>query len=391
MDAATAYRKAGMPLSHGEAIQQVANEQDRIIVSRCAQEIGVQLLEENYSSKGFGIKAKSCDWGPFAGFAMGHFQFSKFETGEERYRKQIKFFKDSGHTGFHNKNVHQEMAKADTLRLTTARLQFLAGMHKIQLPGGIADGMPLTAEGPFGPVVFWLQKMPGSSDACWGLQYVLKLPQELQALATRNQGTTGVDSVADWGKRILVNGMTNTLPEDRNLADPAKCCVAGDYDLWGVFPKKGSSMEKHGMERQARLFAGVNPNASGGIKDRVAALRNDTLSRAPERTFVKNVGGNLETFKYQEDPEFGNVSPLLFHTMHAVNKAIQARGYRGGRMVHHNDDMGNPFREDVEKQVIAFIPKDRAYFVDNAEYYSFIRPYKEEYAVYDNPAIWGKR
>jgi hypothetical protein len=391
MDVATAYRKAGMPLSHGQAIQQVANEHDRIIVSRCAQEIGVQLLEENYSSKGFGIKAKSCDWGPFAGFAMGHFQFSKFETGEERYRKQIKFFKDSGHTGFHNKNVHQEMARADTLRLTTKRLEFLASVRKVQLPGGIADGMLLTAECPFGPVAFWLQKMPGSSDACWGLQYVLNLPQELQALAVKNQGTTGVDPVADWGKRILVNGMTNTLPEDRNLSDPAKCCVAGDYDLWGVFPKKGSSMEKHGMERQARLFAGVNPNASGGIKDRVAALRNDTLSRAPERTFVKNVGGNLETFKYQEDPEFGNVSPLLFHTMHAVNKAIQATGYRGGRMVHHNDDMGNPFREDVEKQVIAFIPKDKAYFIDNAEYYSFIKPYKEQYAVYDNPAIWGKR
>src|SRR5262249_41611611 len=92
-----AYRRAGFPVKHGEACQEVANELDRIIISRCAQEIGIQLLEENYASKGFGIKAKSCDWGPFAGFAMGHFQFSKFEVGLDRYKKQIQFFKDGAH------------------------------------------------------------------------------------------------------------------------------------------------------------------------------------------------------------------------------------------------------------------------------------------------------
>lgn len=88
-NAAEAYRKAGFPLSHGLAVQEVADQTDRIIVSRCAQEIGIQLLEENYASKGFGIKAKRCDWGPFAGFAMGHFQYSKFEKGVERFEKQL--------------------------------------------------------------------------------------------------------------------------------------------------------------------------------------------------------------------------------------------------------------------------------------------------------------
>ena len=57
----------------------------------------------------------------------------------------------------------------------------------------------------------------------------------------------------------------------------AKNCVAGDYDLWGVFPRKGSSMARHGMDRQARIFAGVNPTASRGIQQRVAALQQDTL------------------------------------------------------------------------------------------------------------------
>jgi hypothetical protein len=386
------YRRAGFPARHGEACQEVANELDRIIISRCAQEIGIQLLEESYASKGFGIKAKSCDWGPFAGFAMGHFQFSKFETGLERYQKQIQFFRDGAdHTGFQNATVHLSMAEPDVLRLTTDRLSYLAARGKIRLPRGVSDGELLLCDGPYGPLAFWLKKMAGASPACWAIAQKVSVPAPLKQLAQANQGVVGVDDTTSWGKVDLVKGMVNLLPEDRNLSDPAKNCVAGDYDLWAVFPNKKSSMAKHGMDRQARIFAGVNPNASQGIKDRVKDLQQDALDRAPERTHVKMVDGRPETFRYQEDPEMGNVSALVFDTMNALNRRIRAKGYLGGRMVHHNDDMGNPHRSGVEKQLIAFVPRKGAYFIDGGSYYEFIRPYKEEYAVYDNPAIWGVR
>lgn len=392
MTTAEVYRKAGFPPKHGEAVQEVANETDRIIISRCAQEIGIQLLEENYASKGFGIKAKSCDWGPFAGFAMGHFQYSKFETGLERYQKQIAFFKDAGHTGFKSDDpkIHIEMAKPDVLRLTTKRLQFLQRRGLIKIEPRIEHDAIVSCTGPFGPVAFKLVFMQGS-DACWAFLHRSAPPENLQKLAKDNQGTVGVDSPKDWGKWTLVKGMVNLLPEDRNLSDPAKNCTAGDYDLWAVFPRRGSSMSRHGMDRQARIFAGVNPAAGTRIKKLVGALQKDALDRAPERTHVKMVGGKPQEFKYTEDPELGNVSPLLMDTMHKINRRIKQKGYRGGRMVHHNDDMGNPHRSDVEKQLIAFIPRDRAYFIDNAAYYAFIRPYEADYAVYDNWAIWGKR
>ena len=392
MNVAEAYRRAGFPQKHGQAFQEIANEADRIIVSRCAQEIGIQLLEENYASKGFGIKAKSCDWGPFAGFAMGHFQYSKFETGDERYQKQIDFFKSSGHTGFENAQLHIEMAKPEVLRLTTNRLNFLMRQRKITISSGIGDGATVSCAGPFGPVAFLLKYIEGASDARWAFLHRTQPPtRELQDMARRNQGTVGVDPEKEWGKWTFVKGVVNLLPDDRNMSDPAKNCVAGDYDLWGVFPRQGSSMAKHGMDRQARIFAGVNPEAGKFIKKQVAALQKDTLSRAPERKHVKIVDGVRHEFTYKEDPEYGNVSPLLVDTMHKLNRRIRDKGYKGGRMVHHNDDMGNPFRSDVEKQLIAFIPNDRAYFIDNATYYKFIKPYGDQYVVYDNPAIWGRR
>lgn len=392
MSQATIYRRAGFPFRHGQAFQEIANETDRIIISRCTQEIAIGLLEENYASKGFGIKAKSCDWGPFAGFAMGHFQFSKFETGEDRYRKQIQFFRDGEHhTGFRNDQVHISMAAPETLRLTTRRLEFLASVGKIRIPGGIAPGNPVTCEGPFGPLVFWLVEMNGASDAKWALAHKLSVPKPLQGLAQRSQGAPGVDSADRWGTTILVQGMVNMLPEDRNLSDPAKNCVAGDFDLWAVFPRRGSSMAKHGMDRQARIFAGANPNASKGIQDRVRALQADTLNRAPERKHLKMVGGQMQEFRYREDPEYGNISPLVFHTAHLLNGRIAQKGYRGGRMVHHNDDMGNPFRSDIEKELIAFVPGRGAFFIDDGSYMQFIAAFRDEYAVYDNPAIWTGR
>ncbi len=54
---------AGIHPSHGLAIQSVASDLERIIISRCATPAGIQLLDEGYASKRYGIKAKSCDWG----------------------------------------------------------------------------------------------------------------------------------------------------------------------------------------------------------------------------------------------------------------------------------------------------------------------------------------
>ena len=394
MNALDAYRRAGFPKKHGQAFQEIANESDRIIISRCAQEIGIGLLEENYASKGFGIKAKSCNWGPFAGFAMGHFQYSKFETDPKAYEKQIKFFMESNKTGFKNDSVHIAMGRPETLRLTTNRLTFLSSLKKIDIIPNIQDNALVRARGPFGVVMFKLVYVPGPSDAQWAFMHRGGPPNQLKGLAQKGQGGVplpGVDPESEWNQWTFVKGMVNTLPEDRNMSDSAKNCVAGDYDLWAVFPRKGSSMARHGMDRQQRIFSGVNPSASQGIRNRVAALQEDTASRSPVRTYTTTVGGQKQKFSYEEDPEMGNVSPLLLDTMHKLNRRIKDKGYRGGRMVHHNDDMGNPHRSDVEKELIVFIPNVGVFFIADGSYYRFIKEYEKDYAVYDNWAIWGKR
>jgi len=41
-----------------------------------------------------------------------------------------------------------------------------------------------------------------------------------------------------------------------------------------------------------------------------------------------------------------------------MNRSIRANGYKGGDMFHHIDDLGKPFRRDVEDDLSAFVPRE---------------------------------
>jgi len=69
--------RTGMPMSHGHAFQQVANARDCVIVVRAVGRWATGLLLESYASKGFHNKAKSCNWGPMAGFVLVDPRFTK--------------------------------------------------------------------------------------------------------------------------------------------------------------------------------------------------------------------------------------------------------------------------------------------------------------------------
>jgi hypothetical protein len=392
--------RAGFHPSHGLAIQSVANDLERIIISRCATPAGIQLLDEGYASKGFGIKAKSCDWGPFTGFAMAHIQYAKFADGSSRaaYDKQKNFFEHGrAETGFKATDVgglaaqggmpallHSSLAAPDILKLSKARLEYLRSQGAIQFRE-VRDGVIIDCVSPFGPLRFILVDLKTGSSATWGILH-------------RDKFAVGPEAVQleDGGQWTLVRGMANTSPGGTPL-DPNRRCCTGDYDLWGVFPKRGSrvastrSLAMHGMDRQLQVFSAANPNVSQGIAARVKQLQKATLNQAVART-------HHEYGKYTEDREKGNISALTIHTAREMNRRIRANGYRGGDMFHHNDDLGNPFRNDVEEDLIAFVPAEMCpHFIQSTKtgartqahmgWNAWVKQYEAGYVVYDNAAI----
>ena len=390
--------RAGFHPSHGVAIQSFADNFERIVISRCATPAGIQLLDEGYPSKGFGIKAKSCDWGPFLGFAMAHIAYSKFAGGNTAgaYQKQAKFFDHASEdTGFLATDVggvqaqrpftrHSSMAGEAPILLSKARLEYLRSHGAIQF-SAVDDGAPIRCSSPFGPLVFYMVDCKTGSTATWGILH-------------RDNFVVGANEVTLelGGKWSLARGMCNTSPGG-TPTDPHRSCCTGDYDLWGVFPKKNSSvastrsLAKHGMDRQLSVFSAALPTASKGIKERVAKLQKATLDQAVARSHP--VYG-----KYTEDREKGNISALTLHSAREMNRRIRAHDYRGGNMFHHNDDLGNPFRSDVEEDLIAFVPGESCpHFIQSTTtgagahghigWNAWVKQYEASYFVYNNAAI----
>src|SRR5262245_11817174 len=90
-----AYALTGIPASHAEVFQATANATGCMISSRAVGKYATGLIMESYASKGFHNKAKSCNWGPMAGFVLADPRFTKAPEVD----KQAKALRDAQHEG----------------------------------------------------------------------------------------------------------------------------------------------------------------------------------------------------------------------------------------------------------------------------------------------------
>ena len=67
----------GMIESHAEVFRRIAQAKDVVLASRALNPLCESLLKEGHASKGFYIKAKSCNWGPMVGMVLVNPLFSK--------------------------------------------------------------------------------------------------------------------------------------------------------------------------------------------------------------------------------------------------------------------------------------------------------------------------
>ncbi|MDX6463974.1 MAG: hypothetical protein QOE55_7671, partial [Acidobacteriaceae bacterium] len=83
-----ACERAGISHRHGVCFQSTANYTDSVIACRSVGRAVGGLLEESYSSKPFNLKAKTCDWGPMAGFVLSDFRFARRGSSPHAFRSQ---------------------------------------------------------------------------------------------------------------------------------------------------------------------------------------------------------------------------------------------------------------------------------------------------------------
>ena len=331
---------AGFPQAHIDAFKGVAKQMKMVISSRELNPCCTDLVLESYAAKGFHIKAKTCDWGPAAGFVVEDRRFIKGSTTTVKQEGSLK-------AAFHDGAV------AMPLFISAERFASLKerGVVKEVSSDGKSAKVTAYSENEKRDYKFVLAKssgVKGGSATMWGVCYD---PSEK---AEPTEGRKVSPLPLPLAKDLTpVMGIVN--PE---FADGAKLgvksAVAGDYDLWCVFP--------HGSVRDA------------GINDRPMPLRAAMPMRAGQFVTGQAVKAGLafdprnptqkaDLSKKLENPDLGNFSLGIMKVKNALNGACTGAGYTGGNIVQHSDYGGNPFG-DIDYPLIFFVPATHFATVD---------------------------
>jgi hypothetical protein len=336
--------RTGMPMSHGHAFQQVANAQDCVIVVRAVGRWATGLLLEDYASKGFHNKAKSCNWGPMAGFVLSDPRLGKGGNQAEQ--------------GLAVRNALQHGCSETPLFITDERRRDLED----PLPGGLGriarvrenaahervgsvNEMHYTAVGVAAtlPTKFVLRRTMNAPGADGKILWaVLYGPGEVPR---RGVADLPVPAAGFPPVMAIVDA---ACPDD--VRRTYRAATTGDYDLWAVFPKIKSFQE------------------TGGLADR-------RMVPGSDRHHVP-----MSQFKVHEDEHQGNLTPRILAIKNHLNQMVQGAGYRGGDVVHHSDEAGRPNVRDIDFPAVAFIPGQMQAHVAN------VSDFRELVGV----LLWGK-
>jgi len=342
-----ALMAAGFPKPHADAFLEVARWSGCAIMSRVPGVYAKGLISENYASKGFHIKAKSCDWGPMAGFVCRDPRFSKYGKTDAKRKKQQSYIDDAVAKG----------AQAIDLIITAERKKWLIDNELVKPLPNQKDIYQATLKD--------LEKsnktLSGESDCIKEMQSMLfafeEVEQKYSLLYRENTQDPRWKAIRALQDRVWNDDSGTSFVAFESW----KKATTGDYDLFAIWPKNDANWQGNAQALNNRLV---------GAK----ALKDNNL--ANENPNLGNITGRIATIRWQ------------------LNEAIRTTGrYSGGDMVHHSDEAGRPFIDDVDLPFLVFMPdgKNKTYKKDwfliesVEEFQALIEALKSSYTVALNP------
>jgi hypothetical protein len=299
----SACDKTGIPAQHADAFQEVADATGTVIASRAVGIYATGLILEGYSSKGFHNKAKSCNWGPMAGFVLDDPRFTKVggtAKGQQEQQEALLHAID-------------ERAVEVPLYISDDRRQWLQKLRLVSLVDRDSDSFLMRAVSPWGLALeFKLvrEKPEGASKKMWAVRY-----RKADRVSAREWKGGG-----EWVPVMAMRDPLCTIS-----ASDYRAATTGDYDLFAAWARKA--------------------NYSPDDKDR------RMVSHGALESAIRAKSANTG-----EDAHLGNMTPRLRTLRDSLNGAILRRGYTGGNMVHHSDEGGRPFVGDIDLPIFAVVP-----------------------------------
>ena len=301
-----AYEKTGITRLHAAAFQEVADQTGSVITCRAVGIYATGLINEGYASKGFHNKAKSCNWGPMAGFVLDDPRFTKVGGNQKGVDGQQDALKHALH----------DNAIEVPLFISEERRSWLLNNRLIAAISSDTATHHVYAVAPWGLRLEFLLKRSrpeGAIKDMWAVHYQIR---------DRQSARTRVDKAVDgrWTPVMAMRDPMCVVPA-RNY----RAATTGDYDLFAVWARK----DAYSPDQLDRRMVGHRE-----LMNNIKAKRADT----------------------GEDEHLGNITRRIRHIRDLLNEGFQRRGYIGGDMVHHSDEGGRPFVGDVDLPVFGVIP-----------------------------------
>jgi len=357
----------GMPDTHLQRIQRVAQERQEIIINRPVSIWAKSLIEcGQYPTKGFHVKGKSSDWGPHAGFIAADQRFSKVTDSSKAKGLQAQVDETIG---------HHDVVKMP-LEITPARLKELVdrgGVEHVTDSHQLGDQrkfMTATRRLDGATILFCAEKVGAGDDVKYRISTVERVP-----VGTSPRLAARMDEKAMILRPFQVLGTS-------------KGAMTADYDLLAICPKMNDRM--------------MDPDVSPRVfEDRMQSYKDPNRRHPLAKAADKAAGGSrgtdasierLRASMPQEDPHLGNITGRIRACKDSINHGL-GRSEKGMEMVHHNADSGSlatdlpgDFKDGYGMTV--FQPFDLnvpgvghiasgTYFIESIpvlrEYYSFVR------------------
>ncbi|MEO1395808.1 MAG: anthrax toxin-like adenylyl cyclase domain-containing protein [Cyanobacteria bacterium J06634_5] len=393
-----ASKATGISREHAEqGFQKIADQWHSVIVSRAVGKVCLGPIREGYASKSFHVKAKSCNWGPMAGFLLEDKRLTKRKQmeGEEKkgWAKQKTDIEESYEGGF---------CTFTPLLISKNRIKYiLDNKYAKPLEENISsknfpNRFDVTAISPdketyrFTIIKRNQVKQAKTQTAMWGVYFadgteaasdqrekqkddtgLVPVRAIVNARRERDRAETeslrAIDKQRGMGahqraakKVALKEKLAQRYAADSGWVEGYRGACTGDYDLFAIFPPTAELVkakrqlgwignipfEMEGVDiRPVKL--GIKPDPNLDEKERKAKLK-------------KELAG--------EHPDLGNMTARIYMIRDNLNEAFQkVDKWRDRIMVHHSDEGGRPFWPDLDYPLHAFVPNEKDHYaLENA-------------------------
>ncbi|MGI9286575.1 MAG: anthrax toxin-like adenylyl cyclase domain-containing protein [Pseudomonadales bacterium] len=356
-----ASRATGISDEHaGKAFQKVADKWHCVVISRAVGKACTGLIREGYASKGFHVKAKSCNWGPMAGFLLEDYRLTKRKRGvdDKGWKKQEKDIEEPFKRNF---------CSFTPLLISEDRVKFVLQSGYARLKdktisvAKLPDKFDVEADSPDSElfsftlvkdkakkqVISLKPEKKGSS--MWGVYFAKDADVHQREKKEDKNGLIPVRAIVNKKDAVPENIKNAKLIKryHANLGwvDGYRGACTGDYDLFAIFPPTASMAKS----KKQPGWAGNIPFEMEGVDIR------------PVKLGIR--GAKAKKLLEREHPDYGNMTARIYMIRDDLNTAFQAVDKWTDRiMVHHSDEGGRPFWPELDYPLHAFVPNDKDHY-----------------------------